>query len=83
LKREHLEDPDFDFSEAAIMIKDENGTPTIAPTDYRRIHDLEIYKKINFKLFQGVYLFIIIIGNLTRLVISFRSIFLPTTYMRA
>jgi hypothetical protein len=27
LKREHLDDPEFDFSESAILVKDESGTP--------------------------------------------------------
>ncbi len=33
LKREHFADPDFDFAEIAIMIKDESGSSLNAPVD--------------------------------------------------
>lgn len=35
------------------MIKDENGTPTVAPVDYLKINQVDFYKQRNFKLFEG------------------------------
>lgn len=39
LKREHFEDPDFDFTDnnMAIMIKDDSGTALNAPIDNQKI----------------------------------------------
>lgn len=51
LKRENLEDPAFDSSETPLMIKDENNTPTQAPTDYVRMNSMDLFKSNGFKLF--------------------------------
>lgn len=52
LKRENFEDPEFDFTETLLMIRDENGSPTQAPVDYIRIFNIEYFKKNNYQLFN-------------------------------
>ena len=54
LKREHLEDPDFDFTEYPIFITDETGNLQLAPVINKRIFELECFKAHNYKLFQKV-----------------------------
>ena len=53
LKRENLYDPEFDISESVLQIKDDNGQIIAAPTDYKRIAELD-FKQNGFKLFSEV-----------------------------
>lgn len=55
LKREPLEDPQFVMSEIIIQVRDEIGSPIAAPTDFKRIANMD-YKKSGFKLFLNVLL---------------------------
>jgi hypothetical protein len=57
LKREHFEDPDFDFSESAINIKDENQQVVAAPCEPKRIFEIQHFKKNGYKLFTEVTLY--------------------------
>ena len=44
LKRENLQDPEFDISETLLQVKEENGSTVTAATEIKRITEL-VYKK--------------------------------------